>query len=330
MKRIDVLYCSDLIYLEWSIISAASVAVFTMNVELHLHLFALNIDESKLSRWHSVLKAINPTCITHVHSVSDVMFQGLPTWRGGYGTFLRMLAPQLINADWVLYLDGDTLALRSVETLWSLKEDRFWFMGHLNPSARHAEVGYGIIDVKSLKEKYLNAGVLMMNLKLLRENNFDALWKDVLSEMDSPPRFPDQTLLNLISVYKQDYDKRGILPNEWGCYSREGDKLEQLGESIALIHYASDAPWVKKCEVRDVDVLWYKFVERILVSLGEDSPLFKRRFRGSVFARLRFLILSRVPSRIWSFLRSLTGPVELEVHRGRLPYAKIMSKWDVY
>ncbi len=310
---IHVLYCCDSKYFLWSLISACSIAR-KVSEPCIFHLFGLRLRKKEILEWSLILTQVNPKCETKVYEVDDACFVGLPTWRGGYGTLLRMLAPDLLDCEWVLYLDGDTLAFGDVAELWKLRDNNYWLMGHLNPCARFSEEGYGVVPLEKLQTRYLNAGVCLMNLDAMRAHRFSSKWRAILGRMSVQPRYPDQTLLNLVCAC-EDTERRGLLPDAWGVYSREGDKIEALGKRLQLVHYASDAPWgSQRVAKRDVECIWWRFTKSLPADVQVQIPAPSYRWD----ARVRFWILSRLPTWCWRIMRRMKGTVLLEVWRGRL------------
>lgn len=78
-------------------------------------------------------------------------------------TFLKLYLPQL-PFDKILYVDGDTLCQAPLDELWNLPCEKIcWCESHDYGKKQANELGH---------EKYGLAGVMLMNLKALREDNF--------------------------------------------------------------------------------------------------------------------------------------------------------------
>lgn len=108
----------------------------------------------------------------------------------------RCWLPQLLTEDKVLYLDIDTLVLNSLEDLWNMDMTDCAIAAW--PEDREPEQ---IMDWcwpprELMKEsKYINSGVVLFNLKYIREHKIDEKWFSILKTMKLP--LPDQDAINL-------------------------------------------------------------------------------------------------------------------------------------
>ena len=108
----------------------------------------------------------------------------------------RCWLPQILTEDKVLYLDIDTFVLDNLDDLWNMDmtdcaiaawpEDRDddLIMDWCMPPRR--EMKYS---------KYINSGVVLFNLKYIRENGIDKKWLSILKNKKLP--LPDQDAINL-------------------------------------------------------------------------------------------------------------------------------------
>lgn len=109
-------------------------------------------------------------------------------------TMLRLLATDFINLDKVLYIDTDVMFNNPIDKLMNIDLKDYEFAGVRDYLGR-----------VFINHNYINAGVLLLNLKRIRETKLfdkclDALAKEIYS-------FPDQTVLNKFAL------KKMFLPN---------------------------------------------------------------------------------------------------------------------
>lgn len=108
----------------------------------------------------------------------------------------RCWLPQLLEEDKVLYLDIDTLVLGSLDELWNMDMSDYAIAAW--PEDRDDDL---IMDwclpprKKMQKSKYINSGVVLFNLKFIRENKIDEKWFSLLNNIKLP--LPDQDAINL-------------------------------------------------------------------------------------------------------------------------------------
>ena len=152
--------------------------------------------------------------------------------------YFRLFIPQLFSQyDKAVYLDCDTVLLQDVARLYTTP---------IGNNLVGAVVDGAVASVTAFKEytknalgissdKYFNSGVLVMNLKKMREMGFCNTFSKVLASYEFIVA-PDQDCLNLICKGKVYY-----LSKAWNTMPIEAGKR---GEKPALVHYnLSMKPW---------------------------------------------------------------------------------------
>ncbi len=187
-------------------------------------------------------------------------------------TYYRLLAGSLLpeTESRVLWLDADMIARSDIRTLYE----------HGLGDAMAAACGYGeamqeLIErnARSLglndPKSYFNAGVMLLNLKALRENITEArLMELVTGESTKKYLFSDQDVLNLLlngKVHILDW-------KIWNCLIhciRDAEDLEYEKENAAIVHYAGEAkPW-RFSDIHFAD----EWMEEYRTVFGEDAQL---------------------------------------------------------
>ena len=108
---------------------------------------------------------------------------------------------------------------------------------------------------------YFNSGVLLMNLRLLRETFDLQILLDFISQKGSNLKYHDQDTLNALF-----YDK--VIYADWHIYNQSVLHLSSNAEAAmrlqaaAVIHYAgSDKPWKHDYKSYYYDLFW-QFAKR--------------------------------------------------------------------
>jgi lipopolysaccharide biosynthesis glycosyltransferase len=78
--------------------------------------------------------------------------------------FYRLLTPLFIPADKIIYLDSDVIAFDDLNEMYNLNFDNNYVLGFLD------FLSHGIDYLGIRTEKYINSGVLLINLDLIRKN----------------------------------------------------------------------------------------------------------------------------------------------------------------
>lgn len=166
-----------------------------------------------------------------------------------YMTFARYFIPQFVKEDKVLYLDSDIIVTKPLIDLFNID------LG-INLIAA-AKVVFGLSD-------RFNAGVLLINNKLWKEENVQGQCIDITNREHDTLQEADQTVLNRVC------GKRYIVLDDTYNfqigYDRIAEQRQQyfiLEKSVdplpAVIHYlSSDKPWelYSYCRLREV---WWKY-----------------------------------------------------------------------
>ena len=153
-------------------------------------------------------------------------------------TYYRYLLPDLLeNIDKVLYLDCDTVALNDISEIFNINIDDYYIAGVSDFSE------YAFKKRLSLN-KYCNAGMLLFNLKKMRQENMsEKLIKYTIEHHDTIP-FQDQDVINVVFQ-----EKILMLDNIWNTqlayYSPYNDFTNNyLNNSAKILHFICEIkPW---------------------------------------------------------------------------------------
>lgn len=165
-------------------------------------------------------------------------------------TMFRLLLPQIFPDEmFCLYFDsdiifkGDIAEFQRIEIADScvagVKDDE------LTPIEKHMQM----IDTK-IMSKYINAGVMLLNLKSIREKQLD---QKLLEESKKKYPFQDQDIINTVL-----YPDIKLLPNKFNCFNR----LSERPEDCIVLHMSGGAevqPWLNR-RCKDAN-LWWKYAE---------------------------------------------------------------------
>lgn len=166
-------------------------------------------------------------------------------------TYFRLLIPNIVDTEKCLYLDYDTIVCTDLQELYNTDLTDQYIAGVKAPSYHLRREKESYCKQAKLKDltQYVNAGVLLMNLKKMRKDNVTERFLDLLPcNMLSQ----DQDIINSVC-----YGKIGFLPF---CYNvmtkyanlnvREYDnlftyeELEDAWNQPKIIHFADRIkPW---------------------------------------------------------------------------------------
>lgn len=169
-------------------------------------------------------------------------------------TYYRLLIPWIIPLyDKICYVDGDTIFKKSISSLYNCDIDN-----NLVAGVRVCDInGYGfkkyVKKIGCSYEEYINAGVLVFNSKLQREQNIK---EEYMKQMEKQYTFQDQDILNIVCRGKVSYltiDKN--TPPHAIC------------DTTCIIHYVGVKPWNQVTEG------WLEWWEVFVRSLFYDKTV---------------------------------------------------------
>ena len=223
---------------------------------------AILIADAKYRRYAEIAASTMRGCDTHIVDADDPKiarrFKGLARYHSSYATYVKLLLPELLpELDWVLYVDADTLGLGDVSEVFEEVDETKLLIGsrdipgfNLGPDVegpwlKEHDLKFGSVAIC--------AGVMLMNLKAMREAKTTEKCLDFLKNYGSPP-LADQTVLNYVCR-----ERIAELSPRWDVFSMCPEGVDFT--SGAIIHFPADAPWERKKLNKlnhDFVVLWYK------------------------------------------------------------------------
>lgn len=255
-----ILYTCDNNYIWMMRISMISLLEVHKNVEnIIIYLIGENITEENKCNIKNIAKNYNRECI-----ILDLPNIELPneiiTRRWPKSAFTRLFAAEILpsNIDKVLYLDCDTIVKEPLSELFLDNSDKI-FLGVKDCVSKGYKRNIGLLD----DSVYINAGVLLINLKELRKINVYDEISIFLKKYKKLINYADQDILN--GVFKNQIDileaRFNVMTIEF-VYSYEDiiklrkptnyylkEELEEASSKPAIIHYTTNMtiirPWFK-------------------------------------------------------------------------------------
>jgi len=157
------------------------------------------------------IKKVFPDVILNYHEIDDSIFHNYKYI--GYiskATMLRLMLPELLTeyAE-CLYLDSDLIVMSGLEELMNQSIENFYVAGVLDWGIN--ENHYLNLNIKDMSQ-YVNAGVLLLNLRKMREDNLQAQF---LRSLEKNYSYADQDILNI-----RCYGNIKLLPLKYNVFTR--------------------------------------------------------------------------------------------------------------
>ncbi len=280
MKKIDVVFCFD--ENQWMQAGVAMASLLLSSKGKCAYNFYCVVSDGVLDCFKSDLKEN----VEKYDTDSSIVFIKLENkFNETYdprhlskATYFRLCIPELLpNLDKVIYCDVDVIFRDNLISMDKIDIGNNFIAGvkdiemsqkrmfrHWYNRNRNMVLDF---DLKDLFGSYINAGVLVMNLKEMRNKRiYELKWKNLLTKKFW---FCDQDILN-ISCYKRiKYidPKFNLLVHTIGmdlkCDYSYKKKLEYVKSNPLIIHYTSKAkPWL--CETFKYFDIWWYFASKTL------------------------------------------------------------------
>ena len=224
-------------------------------------------------------------------------------------SYYRIALPSLLpNVDRIIYSDTDVINFADLTEMYNLElKDNIYFRGILDDKGLISELRFfGIYE-----NKYMNAGILLMNLKAIRKDNIENRIRDFIRNNFLDHH--DQTAINavchnnieLLSIKYAvfNFEKYEDIDNFYKSHDKKyrysETELKQAIYEPTLLHYVGwTKPWdhgytqskaeywwyyAKKTDFYDEILNNYKFskdeIETLLTKIPKDGGLLKRNYK---------------------------------------------------
>ncbi len=229
---LSLLYCGNRAIFKGVLLSSLSVAMHT-DEPLSVHIMTMDLTEenpnfeaidARLAEYlEGVLKRYNEKSEVVLHDMRTLYLEKLqfgPNAQSKYTpyTLLRLLSDLVPLPDRILYLDTDTLARADLKDLFSVDLTKQCYAGVIDYLGR-----------VFIARDYINAGVLLLNLKHIKETGFFEKCRKTLNAKKYA--FPDQDAL---------YHAKGrhkVLPRRY-------NEQRKMYKDTAIRHFSKSIRWL--------------------------------------------------------------------------------------
>ena len=248
--------------------------VKTQHIDTQLNIFVLSSDISSYSeRKLKILENRYSNLKINVIKVNSADFEGLPLNREHINrleVYFRMAFATLLpqNIDKVLYLDSDVLVKNDLLKLWNEEINDYYMAGVSEPPSEGAfnyRRGIGMNN----PEYYFNSGVLLMNLKKIREDNIQEKLFICGEKIKDKILLQDQDIINVALEGK--IKPVDVIYN-YGYMEREKNLRDN--NEIVIEHFSLEKPWNTHIDVIEYNRLGVdEYMENYYNYIEEVEPL---------------------------------------------------------
>lgn len=269
-----LVYNSDDNYLLPTIVSAASALYHSVD-KTHIFIDVLDcgIRDDNWCKWALLLRKCFPSMGgLRRHFIDQGRISKYRSWRGSVATYARILTPEMLSdCDYCLFVDGDTLFVSDPFELARSYDAQYWIQGsvdyHDGDDRLNLYKGYGLV----IPDDYICCGLMLMNLKMLRECDFVRKCFDFLDKYRVLTSV-DQEAINCVA-----HGHISRLPPEWGVFTCSAYIMQKRPKCL---HYVFGKPWTlnilwTRC-LYDFERAWFAYAKTTLGLTLRDIPQAKR------------------------------------------------------
>ncbi|WP_024409482.1 glycosyltransferase family 8 protein [Streptococcus suis] len=189
----------------------------------------------------------------HILVVDTKQFEDLPLNRSHITrpeVYFRMAFASLLpDLDRILYLDSDILAQKDLQPLWETPLDGAYMAAVSEPPS---EGGFDYRRSIGMTDPtyYFNSGVLLMDLKKIREDKIESLLFECGHAIKDKIRLQDQDIINVALEGKI----KALDPiYNYGYMERQANLRKEA--DIVLNHFSLEKPWNRQLDVPEYNRL---------------------------------------------------------------------------
>lgn len=324
--EIPVVYATDQHYLFYTCVSITSLAEnAALNTFYRVYVLTgesfrdeENLIEALNERYANieiVIITVEAEIFTHVYINNEHITKA---------AFYRLAICDSIDEERCIYLDSDTLVTEDLQELWDCEIEPYYLAGCRDVWIDWlTETEYEQRRVKSHlpgMEDYVNSGVLVFNLKKVRE---DRLNETFIEHMSIQYPYEDQDILNVCC-----YGHIFKLPTKWNNFTAGigydlelraagvSEKILQVFKtSKGIIHYIGIdfRPWEGRLSWKNQD--WWQFAEK-----WSGTKVYKQIYK---------YVVEKEEQGCWKDLLKKTQFCQMIIIWGYTKYGKELSDWLV-
>ncbi len=262
----NILYGGDANIIDGLIISILSILKHTQE-ELHIYVFTMQykdthktykpLSKSQIKVLDEIVKKKNKNNFVKLISITNIVNKYLP--EANIDTFftpycmLRLYADLVPSMpDKILYLDNDVVCLKNPQEFYNTDITNYEIAGALDYYGSH------VYKKNPLKRDYINSGVLLLNLKLIKKTKLFAKCRELCQKRKM--LLPDQSALNWYAKNKLIVDR---------CYNEQKD----LTKETVFRHFSTTFKFWPKITTQTIKPWHIENVHNILKINSFDDIL---------------------------------------------------------
>ncbi len=266
-KTISLSFAVSDNYSQHLAVCIASFVFNTPNCNFVCHVLHQNITEENQVKIGE-LQTMYSNCKIVFHKIEAKQFEGFTIPKElehiSIEAYFRYILPDVLaDEDRTIYTDVDVLAVQNIETLWDSNLNGNYLGAILEHKENTTEFQqYKICLGMKADTKYFYSGLLVMDLKSIREKNLVPRLFENTKRFASLLAWPDQDIINLTFM-----DKITSLDDTWNCT----DKYSFFRKDVKIWHFPGfiQKPW---CNIWK-NITWVPYLKYLRKSSYKENAL---------------------------------------------------------
>jgi len=305
MDTLNVLYSTDSNYAPHAAASIYSLLDNNKDFEkIDIYIIDDNISDECKAKFYKMISGFsNANLIFYPFENLKPKLKIKETWYSMIG-YARLMLSEITDAEKILYIDCDTIVNGSLKELWETDIEGYCVGGVQDNPALYAIEAIGMNE----NDRYINGGVLFINLKKWREDNIEEKIIQMLKDHNGSVLHHDQGIVNgvcknsikiihpkfntMSQFFLMNAKQMKSLSDVKNYYTQ--DDLDEAIKNPVIIHYINkfyNRPWFKSCS-HPLKDLYIKNLSKtpFKVELKEGSQKNSVKIRKFVFEHFPFFI----------------------------------------
>ncbi|PWW98581.1 glycosyltransferase family 8 protein [Clostridium perfringens] len=266
--KLNVAYSTDENYAKHAWISICSLLENNKKFdEINIYIIDNNITEKTKRNFFDLINGYGRNLIfLKFNDIVKGIDNACP-WQNSLSAYGRLFLGNIKNIDKILYLDCDTVINGSLEELWSINIEKYYLAGVQDTAGPRLRLVVGL----KYNDRYINSGVVLINLKKWREDNLEKNFIDFINKYNGDVPCADQGTINGVCKNKIliIHPKYNTMTPMFSFSAKKSERFFEIGnyyndENIKeavknpiIIHYVGGffiRPWFKNSDHPKKDI----------------------------------------------------------------------------
>lgn len=192
----------------------------------------------------------------NINKLKEYITEESPNYNTKYSkmSYIRCYFSKLLDEEKILYIDADAIVVDNLKELWNIDLKNYALAGVKESGEWSKHLG-----IDGMDHKYVNSGILLMNLDFIRKEKLDDKMINLLNS--NYYMFPDQDVINIVCK-----DKIKYISNIYNSTETTG-----IVDNAKVIHYIRENKgWIKTSPRSDI---WFKYFNEMLNERSEKTMI---------------------------------------------------------